>query len=248
MVDRVDSLELNLFYIRNIHAILSYNLLGNPQASGQVRKIPVGISGTVYHPLEIPHLIQEELETIVQKGSEIVNPFEQAFFLMVHLPYLQPFEDVNKRVSRIAANLPLMKKNVCPLSFIDIPEQIYVDGILGVYELNRVELLRDVFVWAYERSCRRYTAMRHSISEPDPFRMKFQREIQSIIQEVVHRRLDKENASLLIQKWAQKHLPERHQSRYVEVVETELLSLHIGNIAIFSLTIEEFEKWKKRFS
>ena len=48
---------------------------------------------------------------------------------MVHLPYLQPFEDVNKRVSRLAANIPFIRHNLCPLSFIDVPQQAYVDGI-----------------------------------------------------------------------------------------------------------------------
>lgn len=41
----------------------------------------------------------------------------------VHLPYLQPFEDVNKRVSRLAANIPFIRHNLCPLSFIDVPQQ-----------------------------------------------------------------------------------------------------------------------------
>jgi hypothetical protein len=27
-----------------------------------------------------------------------------------------------------------------------------LDGLIGIYELNRVELLRDVYLWAYERS------------------------------------------------------------------------------------------------
>jgi Fic family protein len=72
---------------------------------------------------------------------------------MVHLPYLQPFAGVNKRVSRLAANIPFIRDNLCPLSFIDVSQQAYVDAMLGVYEFNRIELLRDVFVWAYERSC-----------------------------------------------------------------------------------------------
>lgn len=69
--------------------------------------------------------------------AEIIDPFEQAFFLMVHLPYLQPFEDVNKPVSRLAANIPLIRHNLCPPSFIDVPQQAYVDGMIGIYELNR---------------------------------------------------------------------------------------------------------------
>jgi hypothetical protein len=44
------------------------------------------------------------------------------------------------------------RNNLCPLSFIDVPKRAYVEGTLGVYELNRIELLRDVFVWGYERS------------------------------------------------------------------------------------------------
>ena len=67
------------------------------------------------------------------------NPFEQAFFVTLHLPYLQPFEDVDKRVSRLAANIPLIYHNLCPLSFMDVPEDLYINGLLGVYELNRKE-------------------------------------------------------------------------------------------------------------
>ncbi len=63
---------------------------------------------------------------------------------------------LKQRVPRLAANIPLIKHNLCPLSFIDVPERAYIDGVLGVYELNRVELLCDVFVWAYERSAMKY--------------------------------------------------------------------------------------------
>lgn len=89
---------------------------------------------------------------------------------MLHFSYLQPFEDVNKRVSRLAANLPFIRENLSPLSFVDVPERAYIEGLLGVYELNRIELLRDVFVWAYERSCARYSAVRQSLGEPDLIR------------------------------------------------------------------------------
>jgi len=51
-----------------------------------------------------------------------------------------------KRVSRLAANIPRVKGNLCPLSFIDVQRQTYIDGLMGVYELNRVDYLRDVFM------------------------------------------------------------------------------------------------------
>ena len=71
---------------------------------------------------------------------------------MVQIPYLQPFDDVNKRVSRLAANMPLIKSNLSPLSFADVPPATYTQAVLGVYELNNIEFLKDVFIWAYERS------------------------------------------------------------------------------------------------
>jgi len=50
--------------------------------------------------------------------------------------------------------------NLCPHSFIDVPKKSYVEGVVGVYELNRIELMRDVFVWGYERSVKRYLSTR----------------------------------------------------------------------------------------
>jgi len=48
--------------------------------------------------LAIPQLIDEYFEKLLDKANAVKDPFEQAFFIMVHLPYLQPFLDVNKRV------------------------------------------------------------------------------------------------------------------------------------------------------
>jgi len=141
-----------------LHALLSNNLLGNPNACGRLRSIPVRITKTVYVPLAIPQLTEECFKLIVHKASHIKDPFEQSFFLMVQLPYLQPFEDVNKRVSRLTANIALIRENLCPLSFVDVPQEIYINGLLGIYEYNRLELMRDVFIWAYKRSCSLYVA------------------------------------------------------------------------------------------
>ncbi len=53
-----------------------------------------------YLPPAIPALIETLFDQILAKAGEIRDPYEQAFFAMVHLPYLQPFIDGNKRVSR----------------------------------------------------------------------------------------------------------------------------------------------------
>jgi len=100
---------------------------------------------------------------------------------MVHLPYLQPFDDVNKRVSRLAANIPFIKANLSPLSFTSVPRSTYTDAILGVYELNGIDLLKDVYIWAYERSAERYAAVRQSLGDPDPFKQLHRAALRQLV-------------------------------------------------------------------
>ncbi len=164
---------------------------------------------------------------------------------MVHIPYLQVFDDVNKRTSRLAANIPFIQKNLCPLSFIDVPEQLYINGLLGIYELNQVELLRDVFVWAYERSCILYSAIKSSLGEPDPFRMQYRDAIKQTVGKIVRHGMDKAEAIHTIRKHAIDLIPLQDQSRFIETVERELLSLHEGNIARYQLRPTDYEHWKK---
>ena len=106
-----------------MHALLAENLLPDPAACGRLREGAVGIGGSVFHPLEGGSLIRTFFEKVLNKINTIEDPFEQSFFSMVHLPYLQPFDDVNKRVSRLAANIPLIRENLSPLSFVDVPDQ-----------------------------------------------------------------------------------------------------------------------------
>lgn len=244
LADQADGIGFNRYTICNLHALLSDNLLSDPSACGRIRSRPVGIGGTVFHPLEVPTQIEERFEQIMEKAEAVKDPFEQAFFAMVHLPYLQPFEDVNKRVSRLAANIPLIRHNLCPLSFVDVEQKDYVTGVIGVYELNRVEYLRDVFVWAYRRSCVRYAAVRQSLGEPDPFRLRHRSAIAKLVREVVLGRMDKAKAVDWILEETEKEIPEASRARFVEVVELELRSLHEGNIARYRLRPSEFGAWQ----
>ncbi len=245
LVDQADEIGFNRYTILNLHALLADNLLTDPLAGGRLRRIPVGIDGTVYHPLEVPQLIDECFQTILDTAAAITDPFEQAFFALVHLAYLQGFEDVNKRVSRLAANIPLIRGNLCPLSFVDVPERAYIDGVLGIYELNRMELLRDVFVWAYERSSARYSAVRQSLGEPDPFRLRYRALVAELVAAVVRAGMDKKAATALVRDRAAEQVPPADQARFVEVVETEIMSLHEGNIARYRLRPAEYHAWRQ---
>lgn len=243
LVSPAPEIGFNRYTITNLHAMLSYNLLPDPAASGRLRTFPVGITNSKYLPLGIPQQIEEFFDLFLSKAQQIEDPFEQAFFAMVHMPYLQPFEDVNKRVSRLAANIPLNAWNLAPLSFVDVPRDLYIQALLSVYERTSVDLLKDVFLWAYERSAIRYGEIRQTIGEPDPFRSKYREDIRRVVTEIVTNALTQPQAQQRIQSYTEQ-LPEADRTKFTEVVETELLSLHAGNFARYRILPSQFTAWQ----
>lgn len=230
--------------VLTLHALLADDLMADPTAVGCIRRRAVGIGGSVYMPIALPQRLEELFGIVVSMAADIKDPFEQAFFLMVHLPYLQPFEDVNKRVSRLAANIPFIRHNLCPLSFIDVPAQAYVEAMIGVYELNRIELLRDVFVWAYERSCQQYVAVQRNLVQPDIFRLRHRQDLGKVIAAIV--RQDKAATRRTVKSMMPASMARADHDRFVELVLTEFKSLHEGNCVRFGIRPLALAAWQRR--
>ncbi len=244
LVENIDVAEFNRFTLMNLHSALSENLLPNPADEGRIRQHAVDIGKSVYRPPSTLQHIQEMLNQLLEKANQIKDAFEQSFFMMVHLPYLQPFADVNKRTSRLAANLPLFRENLCPLTFLDVPEQAYRRATLGVYEMTRVELLRDLYVWAYERSTQEYLAIKQGLAEPDPLRLAWRDFIKKTIHKVVMQP-DIEPLAC-IEGCVSQDIPESEQAGVQALVIDELRRLHEGVLARYGLRPSQFAEWASR--
>lgn len=242
LVENINEAQFNRYTLMNLHSALAENLLPNPADEGRIRQHAVDIGKSVYRPLSTPQQIEDALEALLDKANQIADPFEQSFFTMVHLPYLQPFADINKRTSRLAANLPLFRANLCPLTFLDVPEQAYSRATLGVYEMTRVELLRDLYVWAYERSTQEYLAIKQDLTEPDPVRLAWRELIKQAIREVVTR--PEQDALTIIAQAVDAHVPEIERKNVQAIVIDELRRLHEGVLARYGLRPSEFTNWK----
>lgn len=245
IVNSVEDESISSHTIRSVHALLSENLLGDPSASGRIRKIAVEIGGTTYIPLDNPHILEECFQIFIDKLNQINDPFEQSFFSLVHLAYMQAFEDVNKRTARLVANIPLIKKNLRPLSFIDVNQTAYVMSLIGVYEKNDVSLLSDLYFWAYERSSQKYSAIQQSMGEPNLLKMKYRELISNIIREIILGKVPGIHVVSQIQNDLKKNnLSEADTNELFNLIEMEIASLHDGNIARFKIRPSEFETWK----
>lgn len=241
LVDNAAAVELNRFLLMNLHSALAENLLPNPADEGRIRQHVVDIGQSVYRPLSTPQQIDETLDVVLAKFNQISDPFEQSFFAMVHLPYLQPFADINKRTSRLAANFPLFRANLCPLTFLDVPEAAYSAATLGVYELTRVELLRDLYVWAYERSTQAYQAIQQDLAEPDPLRLAYRDLIKQTVRQVVQQ---PQADPLKVIEQALEPVPQADRVDVHALLVRELQRLHEGVLARYGLRPSELAAWK----
>jgi fido (protein-threonine AMPylation protein) len=229
--------------VKTLHALLLENLLGNRLDEGQLRATPVQIGGSVYLPLANPQHIDECFRQLVLTASGIDDPFECAFFLLVQLPYLQPFIDGNKRTARLAANLPFVIHNLVPLSFVDVPVELFQRAYLALYEFNRVEPLRDLFIWAYERSVSRLGQVRASLGEPDPFRLEHRQTLRQVVSELVRARVPPAKRRAFLVRFSEAHLPPKVRARFVAMAELEVEGLNEGTYARYGLRPSEFAAW-----
>lgn len=237
MVDAVPEYGLAAPVVRNIHALLMQDLLAGTDALGAIRSKVVNITGTVYVPTQVPSLLEEMFDAILERARLIKNPAEAAFFLWVNLAYLQPFEDGNKRVSRLAANIPLMLYNCAPLSFLDVDRHDYATAMLGVYERLDVSLAVDLFAWTYRRSIRKYAVVLESLGAPDPFRSRHREHLTVSVQRVVQE--GQPTATVM----AELTLPEADVEPFRRLLQDELAKLTPYNCARYRLTLKIVDAW-----
>jgi hypothetical protein len=247
LVEQAEDLDFNRYTVLNLHAALSENLLNEGRDEGRLRTRIVHITGTTYTPLAIPQKLEELFDLLLEKARAIPDPFEQAFFVMVQMPYLQPFLDVNKRTSRLGANLPLVKANLCPMSFVDVPERAYMESMLTIYEDRSIEPLRDLFVWAYARSAAQFRVTREALGQPDPLRLRYRQQLREVVREIVRSLHPPQRDPVRVR--AEAHdVPAADLDAFTEAALGLLIDLHEGALYRYGLRPSDLSVWKESFA
>jgi len=245
LVENAQEIELNSLTIRSLHHLLSQDLLANPESCGNIRSIEVDIGQSTYKPLNNPHQLKELFELILFKARNIEDPYEQSFFLLVHLSYLQAFEDVNKRTSRLSCNIPFIKENLCPLSFTEVSRDDYTAALLAVYEKNNVTPLQELFSWAYLRSCEQYGIVKKSLGEIDAFRIQYRQQRKEVMGMVVKKGLHGHPAENLIEDFCHQH-DIKDIAKFTSMTLADLSTLHTGAIVGLGITVAELNHWLRK--
>ena len=138
--------KITVSKIEDIHSILTQDL----KISHGLRKSPVGIVGTKYRPLDNQFQIKEALEETCKLVNLEKDPFAKAIILSVMIAYIQPFEDGNKRTSRMVSNAILMAQSICPLSYRSVDEVEYKKAVILFYEQNNISYFKQLFIEQFE--------------------------------------------------------------------------------------------------
>jgi hypothetical protein len=112
----------------------------------------------------------------------------------------------------------------------------------GILQMTRVELLRDLYVWAYERSTQEYLAIKQNLVEPDPLRLAWRDLIKHALRDVVlHPELE---PLACITRAVTTQVPAHEQPDVQALVVEELRRLHEGVLARYGLRPSDYSVWK----
>ena len=144
--------KISIKDLENIHALLTKGL----GVGKGLRQSLVGITGTNYRPLDNRHQIKEATEKTLRIINASKNSLEKALLAALIIPYIQPFEDGNKRSSRLLANALLLANDYCPLSFRSISEKDYKKAIIIFYEQNSFLYFKELFIEQFKFAVENY--------------------------------------------------------------------------------------------
>ena len=110
--------------------------------------------------------------------------------------------------------------------------------------MTRVELLRDLYVWAYERSSQEYLTITQELAEPNPLRLQWRELIKTTIRDVVLQA--GKDALEIIQHAVQTKVETEDQAEVQALIIEELRRIHQGVLARYGLRPSEYHAWVKR--
>lgn len=143
---------LTLKNAEKVHKILVKGL----NVNFGLRKKPVGVTGSLYQPLDNIHQISDAMRELASSVKKIKNVYAKGLITLLGISYIQPFEDGNKRSSRLLANAILLANEATPLSYRAIDENSYREAMLVFYELNSLTAFKKMFIEQYIFSAENY--------------------------------------------------------------------------------------------
>lgn len=144
--------EITVTKMEELHTLLTHEL----NVTKGIRSGMVGIVGTNYRPLDNAFQIREVMERLAICINKTENTIEKALIAVLMISYIQPFEDGNKRTSRILGNAILLADDYCPLSYRSVDEIEYKKAMILFYEQNNINYFKQLFLEQFRQATNKY--------------------------------------------------------------------------------------------
>jgi hypothetical protein len=142
IIDNQDLFSGNITFatLEHMHKLIGYNL----GIDAGVRKRLVKISASNYTPMTNPHQIRESIDRILIIISKQNDPYQKALLALSLVPYLQTFEDGNKRTGRMLSNAITISMIGRGFSLKKVEARDLAMAYLAFYEFNSLKALADI--------------------------------------------------------------------------------------------------------
>lgn len=146
------------FRVLTLHKIVTLHdlIVRDLPVSRGFRRMPVGIVGTRYRPLDNEHQIREAMERTVAAVNRLPDPCSKALVAVAMLSYIQPFGDGNKRTGRMLGDALLLAHEACPLSFRNVDVADYKKALVLLYEQHSLRFFKEIFLEQCRFAVRHY--------------------------------------------------------------------------------------------
>lgn len=132
--------DIRFSTIEELHKKIGYNL----GIGVGVRRRLVKISASNYTPLANPHQLREYADSVLSVINRTKDPVLKSLIALAIMPYLQVFEDGNKRTGRILANAILIHAIGRGFSLRKVSARQLAMAYLSFYEFNSLRPLAKI--------------------------------------------------------------------------------------------------------
>jgi hypothetical protein len=184
--------------------------------AGQIRDERVRISSTTYAPLEGRERLTRLFTALLKQARRIRDPFEQSFFALAQISYLQAFVDVDK--------------------------DDYMNATICLYELTETGPLAELHCWSYLRACQHYDVSAKVIGF-DEIAARYRSLRRAMVAQIVKARVAPSGVRTHVRRHMPKEVSKPHREKFTEDVASELEHLDVPRMAGLGITKAQLETW-----
>lgn len=132
--------RVKLSAVEELHRLIGFNL----GIGAGIRGKTVGVTASNYRPLDNSHQLKDNATIILRIINRASNPLAKTLLALSLIPYLQLFEDGNKRTGRLLANALLIGSGGRGFSLRRTDAKDLALAYLAFYEFNSLRVLSQI--------------------------------------------------------------------------------------------------------